>query len=53
MMGGKNDQMRGRIKEAVGGLTDDDRLKHEGQRDQVRGRWRENWSKQLSKWRRL
>jgi uncharacterized protein YjbJ (UPF0337 family) len=36
-MGGKIDQMKGRIKEAVGVLTDDDRLKHEGKLDQVVG----------------
>ena len=37
MMDGKMDQIKGRIKEAVGVLTDDDRLKHEGQLDQVVG----------------
>ena len=37
-MGGKIDQMKGRIKEAVGVLTDDDRLTHEGKRDQVVGK---------------
>jgi uncharacterized protein YjbJ (UPF0337 family) len=36
-MGGKIDQIKGRIKEAVGVLTDDDRLNHEGQLDQVVG----------------
>jgi uncharacterized protein YjbJ (UPF0337 family) len=30
MMGGKIDQMKGRIKEAMGVLTDDDSLKNEG-----------------------
>jgi uncharacterized protein YjbJ (UPF0337 family) len=38
MMGGKIDQMKGRIKEAVGVLTDDDRLTNEGKRDQVVGK---------------
>jgi uncharacterized protein YjbJ (UPF0337 family) len=37
MMGGKIDQIKGRIKEAVGVLTDDDRLTNEGKRDQVGG----------------
>jgi uncharacterized protein YjbJ (UPF0337 family) len=37
MVGGKIDQMKGCIKEAVGVLTDDDRLKNEGKRDQVGG----------------
>jgi uncharacterized protein YjbJ (UPF0337 family) len=40
-MGGKIDQMKGRIKEAVGVLTDDDSLKNEGQLDQVMGEVRE------------
>jgi len=34
-IGGKMDQVKGRIKEAAGVLTDDDRLKSEGQIDQV------------------
>ena len=37
MMGGKIDQMKGRIKEAVGVLTDDDSLKNEGKLDQAVG----------------
>jgi uncharacterized protein YjbJ (UPF0337 family) len=37
-MDGKMDQIKGRIKEAAGALTDDDRLKREGQLDQVVGR---------------
>jgi len=41
MMGGKIDQMKGRIKEAVGVLTDDDRLKNEGKLDQVVGEVKE------------
>jgi uncharacterized protein YjbJ (UPF0337 family) len=36
-MDGKIDTMKGRIKEAVGVLTDNDHLKREGQRDQVVG----------------
>ena len=36
-MGSKSDKIKGRIKEAVGALTDNDRLKREGQRDQVVG----------------
>jgi uncharacterized protein YjbJ (UPF0337 family) len=38
MMGGKIDQIKGRIKEAVGVLTDDDSLKNEGKLDQVGGK---------------
>ena len=37
-MGGKFDQVKGRIKEAAGVLTDDDRLKREGKLDQVVGK---------------
>jgi uncharacterized protein YjbJ (UPF0337 family) len=37
-MGGKLDQVKGRIKEAAGVLTGDDRLKREGQLDQVVGK---------------
>ena len=31
-MGSKSDKIKGRVKEAVGALTDNDRLKSEGQR---------------------
>jgi uncharacterized protein YjbJ (UPF0337 family) len=41
MMGGKIDQMRGRIKEAVGVLTDDDSLNNEGKLEQVVGEVKE------------
>ena len=37
-MGGKLDQVKGRIKEAAGVLTNDDRLKAEGKLDQVVGK---------------
>ena len=40
-MGSKIDTIKGRIKEAVGALTDSDNLKREGQRDQVVGKVRE------------
>jgi len=40
-MGGKMDQIKGRIKEAAGVLTDDDRLKREGKLDQVVGKVKE------------
>jgi uncharacterized protein YjbJ (UPF0337 family) len=36
-MGSKTDKIKGRIKEAVGALTDNDDLKREGQRDQAVG----------------
>ena len=37
-MNGKMDQVKGRIKEATGALTDDNRLKREGKLDQVVGK---------------
>ena len=40
-MGGKIDQIKGRIKEAAGVLTDDDSLKSEGKLDQVVGKVKE------------
>jgi len=44
-MGGKMDQIKGRIKEAAGVLTDDDRLKREGKLDQVVGKVKETAAK--------
>ena len=40
-MGSKTDKLKGRIKEAVGALTDNDHLKREGQRDQAVGEVKE------------
>jgi len=40
-MGGKIDKIKGRIKEAVGVLADDDNLQREGQLDQVVGEVKE------------
>jgi uncharacterized protein YjbJ (UPF0337 family) len=40
-MSGKMDQVKGRIKEAAGVLTDDESLKREGQLDQVVGKVKE------------
>ena len=44
-MSGKMDQVKGRIKEAAGVLTDDDRLKREGKLDQVVGKVKETAAK--------
>ena len=41
-MGGKIDKIKGRIKEAVGVLTDNDSLQKEGQRDQAVGEVKED-----------
>jgi uncharacterized protein YjbJ (UPF0337 family) len=40
-MGSKTDKITGRIKEALGALTDNDDLKREGQRDQAVGEVKE------------
>lgn len=48
-MGGKMDQMKGRLKEAAGVLTDDDRLKREGQLDQVVGKVKETADRAVNK----
>lgn len=37
-MGGKSDEVKGRIKEAAGALTGDDKLRNEGKTDQVIGK---------------
>lgn len=44
-MGGKMDQVKGRIKEAAGVLTGDDRLKREGKLDQVVGKVKDTAAK--------
>jgi uncharacterized protein YjbJ (UPF0337 family) len=48
-MGGKMDQIKGRIKEATGVITDDDRLKREGKLDQVVGKIKEKSAKATEK----
>jgi len=40
-MGDKTDQATGRVKEAVGSLTDDKHLKREGQTDRLAGEAKE------------
>ena len=40
-MGGKIDQAKGRIKEAAGALTDNERLRQEGKTDQAAGKIKE------------
>jgi len=40
-MSDKTDQAKGRIKEAVGSLTDDDDLKREGKTDRIAGETKE------------
>lgn len=48
-MGGKLDQMKGRLKEAAGVLTDDDRLKQEGKLDQMVGKVKDKTERTVDK----
>src|SRR4030095_17202133 len=48
-MSGKTDQIKGRIKEAAGVLTDNDRLKRKGKLDQVVGKVKETAEKAVGK----
>jgi uncharacterized protein YjbJ (UPF0337 family) len=38
IMSGKTDEVKGRIKEAAGAITDDDKLRREGKTDQAVGK---------------
>jgi uncharacterized protein YjbJ (UPF0337 family) len=49
MMSGKSDEAKGRIKEAAGVLTDDDKLKREGKADQVAGKVKQKVKKVVDK----
>lgn len=40
-MGDKSDQVKGRVEEAVGSLTDDKELKREGRKDRIAGEAKE------------
>jgi uncharacterized protein YjbJ (UPF0337 family) len=40
-MGDKSDQVKGRVEEAVGALTDDKDLKREGRKDRIAGEAKE------------
>lgn len=42
---GKMDNVKGKVKEGVGDLTGDDRLKAEGEADQASGKTQETWGK--------
>lgn len=44
-MSGKTDVVKGRIKEAAGALTDNNRLRREGKTDQVIGKFKQVVSK--------
>src|SRR3990172_2095511 len=48
-MSGKTDQIKGRIKEAAGVLTDNDSLKRKGKLDQVLGKVKEKTEEAMDK----
>ena len=49
MAGGKTDELKGRVKEAAGALTDDEKLKREGKRDQMVGKVKQATDKVIDK----
>jgi uncharacterized protein YjbJ (UPF0337 family) len=48
-MSGKSDEMKGRVKEAAGALTDDDKMKREGKIDQAAGKTKQAADKVVDK----
>lgn len=49
MASGKLDELKGRVKEAAGVLTDDKKLKREGQADRAAGKIKQNVAKVVDK----
>jgi uncharacterized protein YjbJ (UPF0337 family) len=49
MASGKVDEIKGRVKEAAGVLTDDKKLKHEGKVDQAAGKIKQQVEKVVDK----
>jgi uncharacterized protein YjbJ (UPF0337 family) len=45
MAGGKSDEIKGRMKEAVGALTGDEKLKRNGKVDQAAGKMKQQAEK--------
>jgi uncharacterized protein YjbJ (UPF0337 family) len=48
-MAGEADKVKGRVKEAAGALTDDDRLRNEGKVDQAAGKVKDAATKAVDK----
>ena len=48
-MGGKTDEIKGRIKEAAGAVTDNNRLRREGKIDQAVGKVKQAGKKAVAK----
>jgi uncharacterized protein YjbJ (UPF0337 family) len=49
MAGGKTDELKGRVKEAAGALTGDEKLKREGQLDQAVGKIKQTTAEIIDK----
>jgi uncharacterized protein YjbJ (UPF0337 family) len=49
MASGKSDELKGRVKEAAGALTGDDKLKREGKVDQTVGKVKQTAEKVVDK----
>lgn len=49
MSGGKTDELKGRVKEAAGALTGDEKLKREGQVDQTVGKIKQKTEEVIDK----
>lgn len=49
MSGGKTDELKGRVKEAAGALTGNEKLKQEGQLDQAVGKVKQTAEKVIDK----
>src|SRR5262249_11872913 len=49
LMAGEADKLKGRVKEAAGALTDDDRLRREGKIDQAAGKVKDAAQKTVDK----
>ncbi len=48
-MSGTSDEIKGRIKEAAGAITDDDKLRREGKMDQAVGKVKQAFEKAVDK----
>ncbi len=49
MASGKSDELKGRVKEAAGALSGDEKLKREGKTDQVIGKIKQKVEKVIDK----
>lgn len=49
MSSAKQDDVKGRVKESVGAITDDEEMKREGRKDQAAGKVKEKVEKAVDK----